>query len=93
MGLQRAVPSWTPDAVRPLGWHRKMQGVYLFGYTDVLGRPAVQPAAREHVIREYFRVDDEGAQERDGGGVLGIGGGGGKSDCDPMLLEARRWCC
>ncbi|KAI1766273.1 hypothetical protein GGR53DRAFT_464509 [Hypoxylon sp. FL1150] len=84
--LGEAIPSWTASAVRPLGWHRRAQGVYLFAYTDVLGRPAVQPAAREPAIREYFGEEDERSQKGQGGGR----GGGG---CDPVLLEARRWCC
>lgn len=71
-------------AVRPLGWHRKLQGVYLFRYKDFLGRPAVQPAAREPQIREYFGRSEEREgrdQEKE------------RRGCDAVLLEARRWCC
>ncbi|KAI1779280.1 hypothetical protein F4818DRAFT_403950 [Hypoxylon cercidicola] len=79
-------------AVRPLAWHRKLQGVYLFRYTDFLGRPAVQPAAREPHIRAYFGPAEEEEEEEDDQDRDREGEAGGRS-CDAVLLEARRWCC
>ncbi|KAI1408572.1 hypothetical protein F5Y13DRAFT_204731 [Hypoxylon sp. FL1857] len=79
--LQQFVPYDNPAVfdVRPAQWHRRQESVFLFRYTDFRGWPAVQPAADEHIIKAYLRplTRDD---ERD-------------AACDPLLLDARWWCC
>ncbi|KAI0172525.1 hypothetical protein GGR52DRAFT_411036 [Hypoxylon sp. FL1284] len=94
----RSQPRSAALAVQPLGWHRKLEGVYLFRYIDFLGHPAAQPAGRGPQIRTYFGPDDDvenrgGGKEEERtsakGGMQRRTGGA----CDAVLLEARRWCC
>ncbi|KAI1206739.1 uncharacterized protein F4807DRAFT_221946 [Annulohypoxylon truncatum] len=79
--LQQFVPYDNPAVfdVRPTHWHRRHEGIFLFRYTDFRGWPAVQPAANEWRIRNYFQplVNEE---ER-------------CSAVDGLLLDARSWCC
>ncbi|KAI0883713.1 uncharacterized protein GGS22DRAFT_165887 [Annulohypoxylon maeteangense] len=79
--LQHFVPYDNPAVfeVRPIHWHRKHEGIFLFRYTDFRGWPAVQPAATERRIRNYFRPLVY--EEQRCGAV------------DTLLLDARAWSC
>lgn len=79
--IQEFIPYDNPAVmdVQPLQWHRKMQGIYMFRYTDFQGWPAVQPTGKEKRIRAYFEpLLEHDSEER---------------YCDEVMLEARWWCC
>ncbi|KAI5867603.1 hypothetical protein GGS23DRAFT_592906 [Durotheca rogersii] len=65
-------------SVVPWRWHRNLGGIFWFRYTDFRGWPALQPTANIPRIREYFGALDDNDE---------------RAGCDPLLLEARRWCC
>ncbi|KAI1454317.1 hypothetical protein F4805DRAFT_460881 [Annulohypoxylon moriforme] len=79
--LQHFVPYDNPAVfdVRPMYWHSRHEGIFLFRYTDFCGWPAVQPAAIERRIRNYFRPLTN--EEESCGAV------------DGLLLDARAWSC
>lgn len=78
-GFMHFVPYENPAVfdVQPSQWHRTLQGIFLFRYTDYRGWPAVQPTGDWGRIEAYFQsLADEGDES-----------------CDKLLLEIRLWCC